>query len=259
MATNSLTKYTEHCKRVEADYKHLHQQHLTVFGAFQRLQQAATGLVKSAKDIQVTLDQSTADDSNIDDTELSRMLDEQETIMNKIRLMEQENEVLMRVGGDKDPDPMYSDDTFTSTSKKKGGHLWNVDDITDRHPRLSNNPPYDGYHESHVAPYKRARGGAGRTLNTSYLTYVQTESKRNQRLASVESFYGYTNALVDIPCLHEHYADAARHNPTLMYPFRRMLSEIVGNVRWCDYVFHHRIPGMFTIEQMTKLSKLKAL
>ena len=37
-----------------------------------------------------------------------------------------------------------------------------------------------------------------------------------------------------------------------------MLSEIVGNVRWCDYVFHHRIPGMFTMDELEKLSKLKA-
>ena len=71
------------------------------------------------------------------------------------------------------------------------------------------------------------------------------------------SFYGYTNALVDIQCPHESFAAAAKYNPTFNYPFRRMLSEIVGNVRWCDYVFHHRIPGMFTMEELEQLSALK--
>ena len=256
MATQSVHNFTEHCHRVEEDYKHLHQQHLTVFGAFQRLQQAATGLRKSTESINKTLDSSL--EHSVADEELSRMLDEQEMIMNKLRLMEKENAGLMDVSGE-GGDPMYNDHRF-----KYRGLLPIIEEEEEKHavggtlnhPRQSRHPPYDGYHDSHIAPYKKNKGGARRRLNTTYLEYVKQVT--NAAKPAFTSFYGYTNALVDIQCPHESFAAAAKHNPTLNYPFRRMLSEIVGNVRWCDYVFHHRIPGMFTMEELEQLSALKA-
>ena len=246
MATNVIETYTKHCQDVEEAYKRLHQQHLTVFGAFQRLQQAATGLRKSTEHINKALDSSVADE------ELGRMLDEQETIMNKLRLMERENAGLV---GEEGSDPMYNGFDFTSSASSQAGGGGSNDETTPtHHPRQSLHPPYDGYHDSHIAPYKKARGGA-RVLNDKYFDYVKTIANAAKPFTS---FYGYTNALVDIPCPHESFAQAAKHNPTLNYPFRRMLSEIVGNVRWCDYVFHHRIPGMFTMTELETLSALKA-
>ena len=278
---STLQNYTEHCQRVEADYKHLHQQHLTVFGAFQRLQQAATGLRKSTERINKSLDSSLEHsmEHSVTDEELSRMLDEQEMIMNKLRLMEKENAGLMGKSGE-GGDPMYNDRTFVYTglypikedteeeektegvdeehAQAGGGPslTWSHSTTTPtHHPRQSRHPPYDGYHDSHIAPYKKNKGGGARGLNASYLEYVQQVATAAK--PAFTSFYGYTNALVDIQCPHESFAAAAKHNPTLNYPFRRMLSEIVGNVRWCDYVFHHRIPGMFTMAELEQLSALK--
>ena len=246
MATNAIETYTKHCQDVEEAYKSLHQQHLTVFGAFQRLQQAATGLRKSTDDIRNALDSSVADE------ELGRMLDEQEMIMNKLRLMERENAGLVGVEGS---DPMYNGFDFTANASSQAGGGGSTDETTPtHHPRQSHHPPYDGYHDSHIAPYKKAKGGT-RVLNDTYFEFVKEVAKEAKPFTS---FYGYTNALVDIQCTHESFAAAAKQNPTLNYPFRRMLSEIVGNVRWCDYVFHHRIPGMFTIDELETLSALKA-
>ena len=255
MAT-TLETYTQHCQRVEEDYKRLHQQHLTVFGAFQRLQQAATGLRKSTEHINKAL---ATLDSSVAENELSRMLDEQEMIMNKLRLMERENVGL--IGGE-ESDPMYNKHiSFPIEDKKHSGGgppevFINDETPPTHHPRPSHHPPYNGYHDSHIAPYKKANGGGTRDLNKTYLEFVEHIASTTK--PPFESFYGYTNALVDIACPHELFTEAAKHNPTLNYPFRRMLSEIVGNVRWCDYVFHHRIPGMFTIADLELLSKLKA-
>lgn len=246
MATNAVETYTKHCQDVEEAYKRLHQQHLTVFGAFQRLQQTATGLRKSTDDIRNALDSSVADE------ELGRMLDEQEMIMNKLRLMERENAGLVGAEGS---DPMYNGFDFTANASSQAGGGGSNDETTPaHHPRQSRHPPYDGYHDSHIAPYKKAKGGT-RVLNDTYFNFVKEVAKEAKPFTS---FYGYTNALVDIQCTHKSFAQAAKHNPTLNYPFRRMLSEIVGNVRWCDYVFHHRIPGMFTMGELKKLSALKA-
>ena len=265
MATNAIATYTEHCQRVEEDYKRLHQQHLTVFGAFQRLQQAATGLRKSTEHIHKALDSSVADE------ELGRMLDEQEMIMNKLRLMERENEGLVGVG-DKEGDPMTSNkyvkaeyDIEKYTQRGGGSTPASIPDdplstsTHHQHPRLSRLPPYDGYHESHVAPYKKTRGGMKIPDDTPYLDEIKAWAPEWFKTHPFTSFYGYTDALVDYKHpLPSGFADAAKQNPTLHYPFRRMLSEIVGNVRWCDYVFHHRIPGMFTMDELKKLSALKA-
>lgn len=265
MATNVIETYTKHCQDVEEAYKRLHQQHLTVFGAFQRLQQAATGLRKSTEHIHKALKNTVADE------ELGRMLDEQEMIMNKLRLMERENVGLVGVG-DKEGDPMTSEkyvkakyDIKKYTQRGGGGTPASVPDdplstsTHHQHPRLSRLPPYDGYHESHVAPYKKTRGGMKIPEPTPYLDEIQAWAPEWFQTHPFTSFYGYTNALVDYKHpLPSAFATAAKHNPTLHYPFRRMLSEIVGNVRWCDYVFHHRIPGMFTMDELKKLSALKA-
>ena len=266
MATNAIETYTKHCQDVEEAYKSLHQQHLTVFGAFQRLQQAATGLRKSTEHIHKALDNSVADE------ELGRMLDEQEMIMNKLRVMERENAGLVGVG-DKEGDPMTSEkyvkatyDIKKYTQRGGGGTPASIPDGPlststhhHQHPRLSRHPPYDGYHESHVAPYKKTRGGRKIPDDTPYLDEIKAWAPEWFKTHPFTSFYGYTDALVDYKHpLPSKFADAVKHNPTLHYPFRRMLSEIVGNVRWCDYVFHHRIPGMFTIDELKTLSALKA-
>ena len=252
----SVSQYTERCKRIEVDYKHLHRQHLTVFGAFQRLQKAAKGLRTSAENVQHALY------STVDDKELDRMLDEQEQIMNKLRLIEKENEGLMGT-----VDPMTAEDykereydasSYTTHIQTAGGTS-KPNNQSATHPRLSRLPPYDGYHESHIAPYKKACGGV-LIENSTYLQEIARWAPKWFSEHPFTSLYGYTNALVDYkhPLPKGKFTEAANHNPTLYYPFRRMLSEIVGNVRWCDYVFHHRIPGMFTIEEMEALSKLKA-
>lgn len=266
MATNVIETYTKHCQDVEEAYRRLHEQHLTVFGAFQRLQQAATGLRKSTEHIHKALDNSVADE------ELGRMLDEQETIMNKLQLMERENAGLVGVG-DKEGDPMTSNtyvvrdyDVAKYTQRGGGGTPASIPDDPlststhhHQHPRLSRLPPYDGYHESHVAPYKKTRGGMKIPDDTPYLDEIKAWAPEWFKTHPFTSFYGYTNALVDYKHpLPSEFADAVKHNPTLHYPFRRMLSEIVGNVRWCDYVFHHRIPGMFTMDELKTLSALKA-
>ena len=265
MATNVIETYTKHCQDVEEAYKSLHQQHLTVFGAFQRLQQAATGLRKSTEHIHKALKSSVADE------ELGRMLDEQEMIMNKLRLMERENAGLVGVG-DKEGDPMTSKkyvkatyDIKKYTQRGGGGTPASIPDdplstsTHHQHPRLSRLPPYDGYHESHVAPYKKTSGGRKIPDDTPYLDEIKAWAPEWFKTHPFTSFYGYTNALVDYKHpLPSEFADAVKHNPTLHYPFRRMLSEIVGNVRWCDYVFHHRIPGMFTMDELKTLSALKA-
>lgn len=251
----SFPQYTERCKRIEADYKHLHQQHLTVFGAFQRLQQASKGLRTSSENVQHALY------SSVDDKELERMLDEQQQIMNKLRLIEKENEGLMG-----SVDPMTADD-YPEKRKydpsdynriQTAGGTSKPNNPSATHPRLSRLPPYDGYHESHVAPYKKACGGV--VLSSTYLNEIADWAPQFFRDHPFTSFYGYINALIDYkhPLPKGKFTEAANHNPTLYYPFRRMLSEIVGNVRWCDYVFHHRIPGMFKIKEMEDLSKMKA-
>ena len=201
------------------------------------------------------------------------MLDEQEMIMNKLRLMERENEGLVGVG-DKEEDPMTSEkydakktyeDVFVKRQHGGGGTPAYIPDdplstsTHHQHPRLSRLPPYDGYHESHVAPYKKTRGGMKIPDDTPYLDEIKAWAPEWFKTHPFTSFYGYTDALVDYKHpLPSEFADAVKHNPTLHYPFRRMLSEIVGNVRWCDYVFHHRIPGMFTMDELKKLSALKA-
>ena len=179
MATNAIETYTKHCQDVEEAYKSLHQQHLTVFGAFQRLQQAATGLRKSTEHIHKALDSSGADE------ELGRMLDEQEMIMNKLRLMERENAGLV---GEEGSDPMYNKVDFPSLKARGGGS--NDETTPTHHPRQSRHPPYDGYHDSHIAPYKKAKGGT-RVLNDTYFNFVKEVAKEAKPFTS---FYGYTNA-----------------------------------------------------------------
>jgi hypothetical protein len=211
-------------------------------------------------------------DSSVADEELGRMLDEQEMIMNKLRLMERENAGLVGVG-DKEGDPMTSKkyvkatyDIKKYTQRGGGGTPASIPDdplstsTHHQHPRLSRLPPYDGYHESHVAPYKKTSGGRNIPDDTPYLDEIKAWAPEwFNAHHPFTSFYGYTDALVDYKHpLPSKFADAAKQNPTLHYPFRRMLSEIVGNVRWCDYVFHHRIPGMFTMTELETLSALKA-
>ena len=130
----SFPQYTERCKRIEADYKNLHQQHLTVFGAFQRLQQAAKGLRTSAENVQHALY------STVDDKELDRMLDEQERIMNMLRLIEKENEGLMGSA-----DPMTADEypkerTYDASDYNRiqiAGGTSKPNNPSATHPRLS--------------------------------------------------------------------------------------------------------------------------
>ena len=91
MATNAIETYTKHCQDVEKAYRSLHEQHLTVFGAFQRLQQASTGLRKSTEHIHKALDNSVADEERIASLDVSTnpslkdQRDEQLSVLARLR------------------------------------------------------------------------------------------------------------------------------------------------------------------------------
>ena len=104
----------------------------------------------------------------------------------QLRLMERENEGLVGVG-DKEGDPMTSNtyvvgDYDVAKYTQRGGGCTPASIPDDplststhhhQHPRLSRLPPYDGYHESHVAPYKKTSGGMKIPEHTPYLDEIK--------------------------------------------------------------------------------------
>lgn len=253
-AHDQLTDFVEHCTQAKQDYKRVHHQLFTVFGAYRRLHSAS---LKVSGGVARLLESTKGQGGAAEKEELARMLKESQAAMAEFKTMQDPV-------GLKTVDPMTTQAGGGSgrlpvTLVQRGGGGSTSFEL-ERGPV----PPFAGY-DVDIDPLEKARGGGVINVDNQYFTGLKTTVGK----ISFKSFYGNQNALVDfvyVPpgCAVEgEKEDDEKVDKELItlhhaYPFRRMCSELVACVQWCDHLFRHFIPDVYDFDRLKEFSKLKA-